>query len=142
MMKAEVGDDVYGDDPTAIKLEHDVAQLTGKEAGLFTVTGTMANQLAIKSLVTSKHDNLLPEILCQFNAHVFKNECGGIGYHSRAQVFPIAPLPGKFSLPAEQIAENLHFVYDLHRPITAIISLEIPSDGLIMPFEEIKKFQK
>lgn len=51
MAKAPVGDDVYGDDPTANSLEERVAAMFGKEAGLFTPSGSMANQLAIRQLV-------------------------------------------------------------------------------------------
>ena len=68
---AEVGDDVYGDDPTVNLLEERTAQLFGKEAGLFTPTGSLANQLAIRMLVKPGE-----EILCETTAHVARAEIG------------------------------------------------------------------
>ena len=72
MAKAEVGDDVFGDDPTVKELENETAALLGKEAALFTASGTMANQLALRSQ-TEPGD----EILVEANAHVYYYEGGG-----------------------------------------------------------------
>jgi threonine aldolase len=72
MAAAEVGDDVFGEDPTVRELEAETAALLGKEAALFTVSGTMANQLAIRS-----HTEPGDEILVEANAHVYYYECGG-----------------------------------------------------------------
>jgi threonine aldolase len=71
MARAEVGDDVFGDDPTVKELEAETAALLGKEAALFTASGTMANQLAIRSQ-TEPGD----EILVEANAHVYYYEGG------------------------------------------------------------------
>lgn len=68
---AEVGDDVYGDDPTVQSLQSRIAHLLGKEAALFVPTGTMANQLALRSQ-TEPGD----EVLLDRDAHVLHNECG------------------------------------------------------------------
>ena len=65
MADAEVGDDVYGDDPTVNRLQERVAEITGKEAALYTVTGMMANQIALRSFVRTGH-----EVLCESTAHV------------------------------------------------------------------------
>jgi threonine aldolase len=70
--RAEVGDDVFGDDPTVQELEAETASLLGKEAALFTPSGTMANQLAIRSQ-TEPGD----EILVEANAHIYYYEGGG-----------------------------------------------------------------
>src|SRR5215471_19373348 len=72
MAMAEVGDDVLGDDPTVKELESETAALLGKEAALFTASGTMANQLALRSQ-TEPGD----EILVEANAHVYYYEGGG-----------------------------------------------------------------
>jgi len=72
MARAEVGDDVFGDDPTVKELESETAALLGKEAALFTTSGTMANQLAIRSQ-TEPGD----EILVEANAHIYYYEGGG-----------------------------------------------------------------
>jgi threonine aldolase len=72
MARAEVGDDVFGDDPTVKELESETAALLGKEAALFTASGTMANQLAIRS-----HTEPGDEILVEANAHIYYYEGGG-----------------------------------------------------------------
>jgi len=74
MAEAEVGDDVYGEDPTVIRLEETVASLFGKEAALFTPTGSMANVLAVASLVGPGH-----EVLCESSAHIVRAELGAHG---------------------------------------------------------------
>ena len=72
MARAEVGDDVFGDDPTVLELEAETATLLGKEAALYTPSGTMANQLAIRS-----HTEPGDEILVEANAHLYYYESGG-----------------------------------------------------------------
>jgi threonine aldolase len=72
MAAAEVGDDVFGEDPTVRELEAETAALLGKEAALFTVSGTMANQLAVRS-----HTEPGDEILVEAQAHLYLYEGGG-----------------------------------------------------------------
>jgi threonine aldolase len=71
MAQAPVGDDVYGDDPTVNSLEERVAALFGKEAGLFTPTGSLANQLAIRTLVKPGE-----ELLVETRSHIVRAELG------------------------------------------------------------------
>jgi threonine aldolase len=71
MAAAEVGDDVYGEDPTVRVLEERVAELFGKQAALFTPTGSMANVLAVRSLV-----GVGEEVLCESSAHIARAELG------------------------------------------------------------------
>ncbi len=71
MSRADVGDDVYGEDPTVSDLEETVAGLFGKPAALFTPTGTMANLLAVRSLVAPGQ-----EVLCESAAHIARAELG------------------------------------------------------------------
>src|ERR687889_2077366 len=71
MVSAEVGDDVYGEDPTVRALEERVAGLFGKEAALFTPTGSMANVLAVRALV-----GVGQEVLCEASAHIARAELG------------------------------------------------------------------
>lgn len=71
MAAAEVGDDVFGEDPTVRALEERVAGLFGKQAALFTPTGSMANVLAVRSLV-----GLGEEVLCESSAHIARAELG------------------------------------------------------------------
>jgi threonine aldolase len=71
MATAEVGDDVYGEDPTVRALEEQVAGLLGKDSALFTPTGSMANVLAVRSLV-----GVGEEVLCHETAHIARAELG------------------------------------------------------------------
>ncbi len=74
---APVGDDVYGDDPTVNSLEERVAALFGKEAGLFTPTGSLANQLAIRTLVAPGQ-----ELIAETNSHIVRAELGAAAVFS------------------------------------------------------------
>ncbi len=74
MAAAEVGDDVYGEDPTVRRLEERVAELFGHQAALFTPTGSMANVLAVRSLV-----GVGEEVLCDSLAHIARAELGAHG---------------------------------------------------------------
>lgn len=71
MAAAEVGDDVYGEDPTVLRLQERVAELFGHEAALFTPTGSMANVLAVRSLA-----GVGQEVLCHASAHIARAELG------------------------------------------------------------------
>ena len=72
MAAAEVGDDVFGDDPTVRRLEERVAELLGKEAAIYVPSGTMSNQIAVNV-------HMLPgdELLCDLNCHIYNYEAGG-----------------------------------------------------------------
>ncbi|HSE09722.1 MAG TPA: threonine aldolase family protein [Nocardioidaceae bacterium] len=74
MAEAEVGDDVYAEDPTVLALEERVAAMFGKEAALFTPTGSMANVLAVRSVV-----GVGEEVLCESSAHIARAELGAHG---------------------------------------------------------------
>lgn len=74
MARAEVGDDVYGEDPTVTALEERIAGLFGKEAALFTPTGSMANVLAVRTLVEPGQ-----EVICESAAHIARAELGAHG---------------------------------------------------------------
>ncbi|NYD42287.1 GntG family PLP-dependent aldolase [Nocardioides panaciterrulae] len=77
MARAEVGDDVYGEDPTVARLEEKVAGLLGHEAALFTPTGSMANVLAVRTLV-----GVGQEVLCEASAHIARAELGAHGAYT------------------------------------------------------------
>ncbi|MFC5264201.1 threonine aldolase family protein [Kribbella qitaiheensis] len=71
MTSAPVGDDVYGEDPTVTELENEIAALLGHEAGLFTVTGSLANILGVRALAAAG-----TEVLCEASAHIARAELG------------------------------------------------------------------
>ncbi len=77
MAAAEVGDDVYGEDPTVSRLEERIAHLFGHEAALFMPTGSMSNVLAVRSLVQPGE-----EVLCEASAHIARAELGAHGAYS------------------------------------------------------------
>src|SRR5918999_579869 len=72
MAAAEVGDDVFGEDPTVRRLEERVAAMLGKEAALYVPSGTMSNQIAVKA-----HCQPGDELLCDVNCHIYCYEGGG-----------------------------------------------------------------
>ena len=72
MARAEVGDDVFGEDPTVRRLEEQIAHLLGKESALFVPSGTMSNQIALRL-----HCRPGDEILCDANCHIFNFEQAG-----------------------------------------------------------------
>lgn len=81
MMVAEVGDDVFGEDPTINALQDKMAKMFGMEAALFVPSGTMANQIAIKV-----HTQPGDEVICDQLSHVYNYEGGGIAFNSGASV--------------------------------------------------------
>ena len=77
MMRAEVGDDVFGEDPTVNALEAKAAAMFGKAAALFCPSGTMTNQIALKV-----HTQPLDEVICDQHSHIYQYEVGGYAFHS------------------------------------------------------------
>lgn len=131
---AEVGDDVFGEDPTVNRLQARVAALFGKEAALYVSSGTQSNQLAIKS-----HTSPGDEIYCEENGHIYNYEAGAPAALSGVQV---RPLPGvRGAITAEQIAAALR-PPDHHNPQSRLVMLENTHNragGAIFPFAEIEK---
>jgi threonine aldolase len=96
MFRAEVGDDVFGEDPTVRRLEEEAAGRFGMEAGLFCPSGTMTNQIAIKM-----HTRPLDEVICDVDSHIYQYEVGGYAYHSSASILLLEGSYGK--IRAEQV---------------------------------------
>jgi threonine aldolase len=92
MARAEVGDDVYGDDPTVRALEERVAEILGKEAAVFMPTGTMSNQVALRA-----HTEAGDEILADAGAHIFASEGGAPAGLSGIQVRGLPGVNGIFT---------------------------------------------
>ena len=117
MASAEVGDDVYGDDPTVNSLQAYAAQRLGFEAALFTATGTQANLLAIMS-----HCGRGDEYLCGQSAHNYKYEGGGAAVLGSVQPQPIENEPdGRIDLEKARAAIKAD---DFHFAVTRLLSLE------------------
>lgn len=116
MMDAEVGDDVFGEDPTVNELEKYCAAMFGMEAGLFCPSGTMTNQIGIKV-----HTQPGDELICDVNSHIYNYEGGGISFNSGVQAKLVQGNEGR--LNAEMIESLVNADYDwLTR--TKLVSLE------------------
>ncbi|HNA96689.1 MAG TPA: GntG family PLP-dependent aldolase [Chitinophagaceae bacterium] len=136
MMRAKVGDDVFGEDPSINELEHLAATLFGMEAAMFCPSGTMTNQIAIKC-----HTQPGDEVICEESSHVYQYEGGGIAFNSGASVKLILGDRGRITAAQVQAAIQPD---DPHRPHSSLVSLENTSNrggGSCYDFEEIKKIQ-
>lgn len=116
MFSAAVGDDVFGEDPTVNELQQYAADLFGKPAALFCPSGTMTNQIAIKT-----HTQPLDEMICDQDSHVYQYETGGFAFNSGISVALLQGTYGKIN--AEQIATAIKADYDW-LPRTRLVVLE------------------
>src|ERR1700733_9781503 len=105
MVSAELGDDVFGDDPTVKRLEEKWAQAFGMEAGLFCPSGTMTNQVAVKA-----HTQPLDEIICDKICHIYNYETGGWAFHSGVSIRLTNGDNGRMTVP--QIEELIQPDFD------------------------------
>jgi threonine aldolase len=117
MMQAEVGDDVFGEDPSVINLEKKCAALLGMEAAVFCPSGTMTNQIGIK-INTQPYD----EVICYKGSHIYKYEGGGVAGNSLASVRLLEGDRGRITV--KEIETNINNVNDVHLPISSVVSLE------------------
>ncbi|KPM50174.1 threonine aldolase family protein [Jiulongibacter sediminis] len=134
MLGAKVGDDVFGDDPTVNALEEKVARLFGMEAALFTASGTMANQLAIKCQTQPGE-----EVICDELSHVYLYEAGGIAANAGCSVRLLHGDRGRITADMVKSAMKTE---DIHFAMPTLVSLENTMNkggGAIYNFEEIKK---
>ena len=134
MLTADVGDDVYGEDPAVNALQQAVAERLGKEAALFVPSGTMSNQIAI-AVQTRPGD----EILCEQDAHIVKWEAGGAARLSGVSTQAIPSADGR--LDADDFAGRVRS-RDIHYPQTRMICLENTHNshgGAVTPLDAIRR---
>jgi len=117
MAKAEVGDDVYGEDPTVNRLQGIAADMMGKEAGLFVASGTMGNLAGILA-----HCQRGDEVIVGNKTHIFLNEAGGMSVLGGVHSYQL-PNRSDGSLALEEIEAAIR-TDDPHEPITRLICLE------------------
>jgi threonine aldolase len=132
MARAEVGDDVFDDDPTLHALQDRVAALLGKEAALFVVSGTMGNQLAVRAQVGHGQ-----EVLLERECHIFNYEAGGAAAISGAQLNPLTGVRGALE-PAQ--VEGAVRGPDYHNPPTRLLCLENTHNragGAVIPLDRL-----
>ena len=135
MAEAEVGDDVFGEDPCINRLQEMAAQLLGKEAALFVPSGTMANQLCIKV-----HTQPGDEIIMERTNHPFNSESGGLAALSGVQVNLIDGQRGVIT--AAQVARAIRRGDGVHNPPTRLVCLENTHNrggGNVYPLETIRE---
>ena len=138
MASAPVGDDVYGDDPTVNSLEERVAAMFGKEAGVFTPTGSLANQLAIRILVAPGE-----ELIAETNSHIVRAELGAAAVFSGITT---RTWPAKNGLliakDALDIARPNSGPYLVSTTAIAVENTHNFGGGTIQPLDEIKSLRK
>lgn len=117
MAAAEVGDDVYGEDPTVNRLEAEAARRVGKEAALFVPSGTMGNLIAVKV-----HTQPGDEAVLERSSHVLLFEMGGMAWFSG--VLPVALAGRRGLLDPEEVAANVRTDVPYYRARTGVVCLE------------------
>lgn len=117
MMNAEVGDDVFGEDPTVKQLEAKCAAMLGMDAGVFCPSGTMTNQIGIKVL-TQPYD----EVICYKGSHIYKYEGGGMAGNCLVSARLIEGDRGRLSV--KDVEESINNYNDPHQPHTSLVALE------------------
>jgi threonine aldolase len=117
MAMAEVGDDVFSEDPSVNELEAEVAELLGKEAALFTPSGCMANQLALKV-----HTREGDEVILEAESHIFNYETTAASYLSRVQLNPVRAA-NKGRLTPEEIEPAVR-EKAYYMPVSRLLALE------------------
>lgn len=138
MLSAEVGDDVYKEDPSVNALEKRLADMFGMDEALFFPTGSMANQAALKL-----HTNPGEQVICDKYAHIYNYEGGGASFNSGISCKLVDGHRGMFT--AKQVKESINPPDFYHSPLTSLIEVENTTNkggGACWNFEELKKIKK
>jgi threonine aldolase len=138
MFSAQVGDDVFGEDPSVISLEKMAADMFGTEAALFCTSGTQTNQLAIMAQTSPGQ-----EVICDQYAHIYKYEGGGMASNSQVSARLVQGNRGR--LNAAQIKDFINNPADIHQPITAMIAVENTMNkggGAIYDFQDLLELKQ
>jgi threonine aldolase len=133
MLAAEVGDDVFGEDPTVNRLQDKVAALLGKEAALFVPSGTMSNQICVRA-----HTQPGDELLCEATCHIYNNEAGGPAALSGVTCRTFA---GDYGIVDVTQVEDKVRPADDHQVRTRLVCLENTHNrggGRVYPLEKIQ----
>lgn len=137
MYQAEVGDDVFGEDRTVNKLQERVAEIVGKERGLFVVSGTLGNEIALK-VQTQPGDG----VILDTRSHIVLYECGAPAVVSGVQLYPVNGNKGIMTADQVQAAVT---PLDVHVPRTKLICLENTHNkggGVVYPLQEIQRIRQ
>src|SRR5687768_1775994 len=137
MTGAPLGDDVFGDDPTVIRLEERAAEMLRKEAAIFVPSGTMGNTIAV-----AVHCRPGDEVILERSSHTFNFECGGPARLWGVQAVPLES-PGKNGqLPVSALRGALRSRSDVHQPRSRLVILEEThnlSGGRVLPLSYLQE---
>ncbi|KAL3459345.1 pyridoxal phosphate-dependent transferase [Aspergillus heterothallicus] len=136
MATTSLGDDVFQEDETTMAFESLMASQCGHEAGAFVISGTMANQLAIRTLLTQPPSGVLVDA----RAHVIHFEGGGIGM-SGASIRTVRPANGRYMV-LEDIISRAIVTDDVHKCPTKVISIENTAGGSVVPVAELRRISE
>ena len=134
IMNAELGDDVFGEDPTVNKLQEKCAGISGKEKALFVTSGCLGNQLAIKS-----HTNPGDEVICEADSHIFNYETSAPSIISHVQLHTVK---GKNGVMNIESVKNAVRSKEYYFPVSRLICFENTHNragGTILPVENLKE---
>lgn len=131
-----LADDVFQEDPTSNNFEALITDLTGKEAALFVMSGTMGNQVAIRTHLQGPPHS----IVADHRSHIFGWEAGGVAALSGAMAIPVIPNNGRY-ITLEEIQEHVDSRMDIHGCPTKLISLENTLAGMVIPLEECRRIK-
>ncbi|EMD61583.1 hypothetical protein COCSADRAFT_344444 [Bipolaris sorokiniana ND90Pr] len=134
--RTTLNDDVYREDETTINFEQEVANLCNHEAAAFVVSGTMANQLALRTLLWQP----LHALLADASAHIVHWESGGISRFWGAMLQTMRPSNNLY-LTLEDIQKSAVLSYDVHKCPTRVVSIENTSNGTVVPLEELRRVE-
>lgn len=132
MMNAQVGDDVFNEDPTVNMLEAKAASMFGMEAGIYCPSGTMTNQIAIK-LHTQPGD----EVICDATSHIYNFESGGLGFNSGIQAKLIQGDRGRMSVKQVEEAINPELDWLARTSLVSIENTANRAGGSYYSFEQM-----
>lgn len=137
MLRAEVGDDVFGEDPTVIALEERMASMFGHEAGLFCSSGTQTNQIAL-----NVHTRPGDEVICDEGAHIYRYEGGGLMANSGVSVRFVESDRGRFGI--EAVKEAVNDPGNPHLARTRVVNVENTANrggGAVWPMERVRELR-
>ena len=136
MINAEVGDDVFREDPMMNSLEKRIAHMFGKPSALFFPSGSMANQVALKL-----HTNPSEQVICDKYAHIYNYEAGGASFHSGISCRLLDGHRGMFTVEQAKEAINPAAYYYSKTSLVAIENTTNKGGGACWDFEELKKIK-
>ncbi|KAM5472924.1 putative low-specificity L-threonine aldolase [Microsporum audouinii] len=137
IMNATFGDDIYDADvgePSVVALEQRLVELTGMEAGLWVMSGTMGNQICLRTHLTQPPHT----VLLDHRAHIYRAESGALPALSQASITPVHPANG-VHLTLEDVKENMTPDGNWHYPPTRVVALENTLSGSILPLKDAKE---